>query len=38
MELLVLDDNNWNHLTVKTIVILVYKQISSYSFKNEITN
>ena len=29
--------NNWNDLTVETIVILVFKQIISNSFKNEIT-
>ena len=29
IELLVLDSNNWNHLTVETIAILVCKQISS---------
>ena len=31
------DSNNWNHLTV-TITILEYKQISSDSFENEITD
>ena len=29
--------NNWNHLTVETVAIQVSKQISSDSFKNEIT-
>ena len=37
IESLVLDSYNWNHLTVETIKILVCKQITSNSFKNEIT-
>ena len=37
IELLVLDSNNLNHLTMETIAIGVCKQIYSNSFKNEIT-
>ena len=34
-EIIVLDSNNWNHFT---IAIQMCKQISSNSFKNEITD
>ena len=39
IELSVIHSNNWNLLnSVEKIAILVCKQISSFSFKNEITD